>query len=836
MRKVIISFLSVTVAIVLAFGCSDGGEENAQEPQQKLMNIAEGEYCAATEECFEGLVCSENICIKPEEPAPEPPPAPQMFNHAAVDYSCPEVGIKDLPPPEDILANLPTFSSKTKVAGLETTCSEDVNLKKRPGFEYLHDLNYFSEWFQQEPDDGKEHAVEYNYFPHLVTSWNYNLLPSDLKTTPSQVKEISLTLLDENGNEFTGKIAPCGGKWNIRFKDKIKNAYLSVSITKTVGSKIETTFGPFTVGNAWFARPEAEKPYGTSDGTGYANAFNGLRNLSKNLDKVLPGDTIFIAGVHIYNYKDTNEVGSYINLTKSGESKEQQLVYRGDYPGDKGVVWGAAKASVPWKQYSGTTYRLVLASPLLEAEGYFFEGIGKGGKLNHKVLAKANTLEKCLAQPGSYYLDGTNTGSKLYVNLSDGSNPTGKAYIGGWGYQFLYYYYDHTLGLYNKKAIADRFRYKHITFKGLVLFSQQRAIKNVQFSNVRWDDCKVAYTNGRYSMFSFWFDNDHIDIVNSEISCVGSGIYSMNTPVAWECPKLCPTINDTLKYYTFKNLYIHDIGTRNVNANDDSHPVGLQGSSFGTIEDGIFLNCGSGPVLWSDNKQDAMENIFRRNLIKLGNYSEFEYADPPARHGFDLVENPENPVPGDRRSNVVQDNIIEDCSYALNTDVGKYGDTTSSVAFEGNVIYNCWRGIVAGMETLWAKDIGPFIVAKNNAFKVLKKTGDIDVPAHLIYKGKVANYLLEFDNNTYSHGNDYTKDMLFFFGWNPYFQDKPTPGNYSITLEQWQGIQNKLNDVKCPDCLFDTHSKMATNEQLYNALLKKYDELNIPVEFRRKNP
>ena len=81
----------------------------------------------------------------------------------------------------------------------------------------------------------------------------------------------------------------------------------------------------------WFVRPASLPAEGSSNGTSYADAWEGLDEIE--WDRIKPGDTLYVCDTH---------VGKPLILGASG-ADDNRITIRGDYEGHPGVILGASE-------------------------------------------------------------------------------------------------------------------------------------------------------------------------------------------------------------------------------------------------------------------------------------------------------------------------------------------------------------------------------------------------------------------------------------------------------------------------------------------------------------
>jgi len=327
--------------------------------------------------------------------------------------------------------------------------------------------------------------------------------------------------------------------------------------------------------------------YGSEDGSSYDNAWDGLLNVQwaspKESGKVGPGDTLYICGLHIYTWTGSPPIATAGNINLvGGTSDEARITIRGDYPSDPGIVWGAFyDNSDTWADEGGGVWSFVLNAS--HYEDWYFEDVSSS---SWTVLDKETSLASCQSNPGSFYAASFGSGSTLYVHTSNGLSPANRVLFNSFGYRFacagLSYITFYNISFYNHSFIGSP------KFNGA--------------SHIKFDSCVFMYASG--NMIGVFDNMDYIEVVNCEIAWAGNGIYNISST------------NNAPSYYTYKENYIHDIGTRITSS--DAHAIGIQGGHDGEIIGNYCVRCGSGPLLYCYIDQVIYNVTIAYNWIEQG--------------------------------------------------------------------------------------------------------------------------------------------------------------------------------------------------------------------------
>ena len=338
----------------------------------------------------------------------------------------------------------------------------------------------------------------------------------------------------------------------------------------------------------YWVRP-AGGSYGNEDGSNYENALDGLLTVVFGPGGVGPGDTLWVCGTHVHEMTDTRYIASQaaINMV-SGTGEESRVTVRGDCPNDPGTIIGGAFPNYSvWSDEGGGVYSTV-ASAFFYKDWFF---ININGEL--KLLEPVGSLAEVSTTPGTVYSIDYKRDSKIYVHSHDGGDPSGRILFNRYGYQFMV----------NSN--------EYITFKNLSFFIVHDFwITTATPNHIRFEGCRFFYGEG--FMLRVNIGNHYFEVIDSEIAWAGNGIYNICDDDATNCP--CN--------YRYIGNYIHDIGNRPGNANEDAHSIGIQGGSNGWIEGNFTERTGTGPLMYAATTQVMTNNVvirnYTRNLHTLG--------------------------------------------------------------------------------------------------------------------------------------------------------------------------------------------------------------------------
>jgi len=304
----------------------------------------------------------------------------------------------------------------------------------------------------------------------------------------------------------------------------------------------------------WYVRPEGGS-YGAENGTSYANAWDGLKKVVWGNNGVKAGDTLYICGLHLKEYKAGLTTVDRTITPVGGSGDSSRVTIRGDYPGDPGIIWGGSLLKhEPWVNEGSNTYSITL--PMDMWTDWFFEDVTASGRT---VLTKVGSLAECQSRPGSHYSSNYQQGSKLYIHCSNNGDPTNRIVANGGGWFWA----------------CDTASY--LTFKNLKFYC--RNIVSA-FSHMRYDGCTIWYAD--VNVLTFTEQYSYVEIISCDIAHGQTGIgFAMQ--LAGTGPH----------HVLVRGNKIHDMGTRPSLYNPDSHAIGVNSLSDSIIELNEMYNCGS---------------------------------------------------------------------------------------------------------------------------------------------------------------------------------------------------------------------------------------------------
>lgn len=439
-------------------------------------------------------------------------------------------------------------------------------------------------------------------------------------------------------------------------------------------------YGSSRPAKTWYVRPAGSK-YGTGAGDSYTNAWDDLRYMAGIKGGIMPGDTVYICGTHLYtNSGHNNIVAKGDWYVSNGTAIGGTVTYRGDYPGDPGIIFEGAIINYDgWVRQTppnDNVWGMVLKAAHDNAA--WWEDVSSSsdlsfytGSSDDNVLTKRSSIEECQANPGSHYSTDYDYGSYIYVSCRDGAGPSGRIYTWQYGYTGI------LLGGY---AV-----FKNITFFSPGLFDIYDNEART-YTDVLLDGCTLQAANGR--LVSMGTGDHRWAVKNCSLSYAGNAIYtisgdSTNAPNNFE----------------FSNNTIEHIGVEFA-ANGDAHAIGVQGGRDGRIFGNSINNCGTGPVFHAYTNQECKNHWVFNNIIR--NCHTLNSAN-----SWGVGSTCDNDSLSDKSGNRFYNNIIINCAIGLR---GQFEDL---MEMSNNVIINCAQGFYANRTV---SGMGPVVKLRNNIF------------------------------------------------------------------------------------------------------------------------
>jgi PKD repeat protein len=418
----------------------------------------------------------------------------------------------------------------------------------------------------------------------------------------------------------------------------------------------------------WYVRP-AGGNYGLENGTSYDNAWDGLEKVVWGPGGVQAGDNLYVCGFHIHTHTG-GSVGRII-VPSSGTSDLNRVVIRGDYAGDRGIIWGADRlAHEPWINEGSDTYSITI--PGYRSGYWYFQDVTANSWV---VLTRRSSLQDCKNNPGSFYSPNYANGSKLYVHCSDNGNPTNRIVAEMFGYDF---------------ALNNT---QYITFLNLETYGHYRmfinGLDNDVVHHIRIEGCKLWY--GEHAIMHLRRNTSYIEFINCDIAWAKNGLGFSEGSLAdgSYAPHHCK----------IQGCTVHDIGVTYTDS--DAHCISWQGGYDNIIENNECYNCGTGITFYLYDSQGMRNCLVRWNYIH-------DTHTLGGAGGRGIEFNCESGNVQDRSGNECYGNIVtnvNDTGYRTT-----FSGLNAEIKFFNNVAYNCRVSFY--FQQLGS--MGPYVVAKNN--------------------------------------------------------------------------------------------------------------------------
>lgn len=480
----------------------------------------------------------------------------------------------------------------------------------------------------------------------------------------------------------------------------------------------------------WFVRPgvydgpdSAGNPvpragvYGFQNGTSYDNAWNGLGSIQRGLGGVVEGDTLYFCGTHVYPLTTNTAFG------KPAIACVSRTTYRGDWPGDPGIICVGALDSRPETVWNGPDENGVYWCPQTSFNGKYASvrfQIHDGAIIPLKQKT-TTTWEGAL---GSF----ASINNITYVKTVNGDRPDKNMVLSKGGWRFW---------------LTGSSERTNMTFRGLTILGSSYFITSEHTKNITIEKCRLLYG----ATISLSYGNDHWIITDTEIGYTGNGVYNLIN-------KQPSGANNVI----VNNCYIHDCGIDEY-VDGDGHGVGIQGGSYWTITSNRFERTGTAIEFWTGTR-GMSNNVVAHNFIK------DVYARRVSRgHGISVSGSNANSPVGYRTGFQIYNNVI------MNTGLG--GDDTCGRGISSNnkdpmficnnTIYGATNGIkwiILTGETL-AGTVKNNIIANTSDTSIsLYTTGTMtaDCDHNLFYNTKAPATSPVIEHNTHSI---FGKDPLF---------------------------------------------------------------------------
>jgi hypothetical protein len=400
----------------------------------------------------------------------------------------------------------------------------------------------------------------------------------------------------------------------------------------------------------------ASSPHGTG-------SWNGLENINFNILK--PGDELYIIGTHVLDVTDSVTSGRRI-VWVAGGSPSAHVTYRGDFPGEPGLITSLYKDS----RSDGIRPGQWIPLP----RGLYYNETSPGNWPRHAydnyglyetftneddyiALREAASLEE-VDQVGEYYMERVGNKSRVFVYPHDPQNLTKNnvRFSGVFDYRFVF---------------GDAANY--VTWYKLKLFGVKllHEFENETKEHHHWkiDSCKWVY-----SRWMPWGKVHHVTVTRCELD----GLDKINVPIYLYGGQA--TFSDwEYSYNRVHNTYA---------PGGDGHGLGVQGGITNLhVIGNHFHDCGSGIVLWTGQDGGQHNVTIQNNLIENMDASR-ESSEPG--NGIVLSQNNDY-VKGTCSNIFIQGNVVRDpLNYSeLRQGIGIKSGRKETTKVYNNTVSNC---------------------------------------------------------------------------------------------------------------------------------------------------
>jgi hypothetical protein len=531
----------------------------------------------------------------------------------------------------------------------------------------------------------------------------------------------------------------------------------------------------------YFVRPYLQSgSYGSSDGSSYANAWNGMNALdTKWGDPVGPGDTVYICGTHLEGRPTTGPFGGegWLRPTVSG-TENARITVSGNCPDDSGGLDGGTIFSVhlQMNRFNWTDS---------DGDGVYSQGYGgctspflleDGARILNWIPIDA---EKNPTIPYEQWPAGSFTqlgcGGDIYYKPSSGL-PS-----------------DHTIHTGHSRLVMLT-NQQYITIQGLRLYAGSSGLMHL--SNA--DFIRIENNEILWKGIMVFNDSDDGELIGNKIhDIVGVGFYLITGGGDVNAQS-----NDRwyIAHNEFYNISLGDVvpGCENCPPRavaGDRHAIGVQGGTNGAIVEYNHIHHvgGEGIVFynWSSYKENnvLVGNNQRDNVIRYNYVHDIKDLYPgclsgqvacSGERGIQLGSDSQAALPDTITGNVVHHNVLARVNqialrFKATTADGVYGWRVLN-----NVVYESGIGIATGTNN--PSSPGPYSGTEYRNNLILNPTS-----AHVLVTLPTASTVSNTDMRDLMDRNLYYPDGPLFRTLEQFYHpDLET--NY--TFSGWQALFN----------------------------------------------
>lgn len=426
----------------------------------------------------------------------------------------------------------------------------------------------------------------------------------------------------------------------------------------------------------WYVRPGQHATYGAGNGTSYADAWNGITNITWT--SIQPGDTLYACGTHIYTITGG---GQYYN-NGIGQIKTNNITIRGDYGPDPLVMFGGALDTANTFYWFGpdgngvyyTTNEIQTSARELRYQ--------VDGSIIQFLPVKGTTT--WTGGAGGYFDGVTN-----YIRTISGNAPSNNIALmrGGW--------------MWDLNGSSSN------TFNGGTYIAECWQ----QNGSGWWATTNTMFLNltVQHQGFSLSHGMDYAVFGNCDISAGPSCIYDFQT--------------FGVQVGTFgtiiTNCTLHDVRWYYGISSTDLHAIGCQAGNGWTIKWNHIYNTDGASIDLYSGGADMTNDLIACNFIHdIGGYN--------PNNGEAICVNSGGPGIGRQTGLVIQNNLIY--NVGINASYGWAGigvNTADPVAIQNNTILYCGVGIAVHGQTHpnQANVQNNIICSPTNTFIIIDGTG-----------------------------------------------------------------------------------------------------------------
>lgn len=337
--------------------------------------------------------------------------------------------------------------------------------------------------------------------------------------------------------------------------------------------------------------PNDLTPYasGANDGSSYADAWRGLDNANFRTAANTVSDAVFhICGEHAALQSGAT---TYRFQVASGLSKRKPKIFRLDYPGDPGIIWGGIISTATWTETAPDSQIWTATMPFTTYDdedacpyAIFFNGTER------RELIRMTTSGDCDSTVDSFYVVNGSATCRIHLAGADEDPNGNKIMLAQYGHRILYRRSDvpmqhvrfyggewHPMG---RMAMTDSggsvtYQPHDVTWDGAVIeHGAKHLFPLYRTHGLEFRNCRIGKLSGHGAFYGYIPSYDD----------------QGNTLTAAEARR--PQYNNT--NLTIENSKLHTIG---VWKREDGHLIGLQALHHGRFV-GVDMSWAPASFVW----------------------------------------------------------------------------------------------------------------------------------------------------------------------------------------------------------------------------------------------